>query len=218
MTADAVIDRLTSMGCGPRRSGEGWTARCPAHDDRNPSLTIAEGVDVDVLLHCHTGCSFEDIRTAIGADVFAVSSSDDKRRVVATYRYVDEYGTLLAEKVRYDPKDFRWRRPGPSGWLWNRQRVRKVLYRLDEVAAAVDAGEYVYVVEGEKDADRLTKEGLVATCNPDGAEKWRQADDFARGLLAAGPRDRRPRPRRRRRETRARKSSTISRAAVPTCG
>lgn len=39
-----------------RPSGDGWMARCPAHDDREPSLSIAIGKDGKVLLHCHAGC------------------------------------------------------------------------------------------------------------------------------------------------------------------
>jgi hypothetical protein len=41
---------------GGRRCGPGWIARCPAHDDRKPSLSIAEGADGRVLVHCHAGC------------------------------------------------------------------------------------------------------------------------------------------------------------------
>ena len=45
--ADAILDRLMKV----RRSGSGWTSLCPAHDDRDPSLTIKLGVS-GVLLHC----------------------------------------------------------------------------------------------------------------------------------------------------------------------
>jgi hypothetical protein len=48
-----------------RHSGTGWTARCPAHDDKWPSLSIAEGRDGRVLMHCHAGCRTEDIVAAI---------------------------------------------------------------------------------------------------------------------------------------------------------
>ena len=41
--------------CGIK-TGNGWSARCPAHDDREPSLSISEGVDRKILLHCFTGC------------------------------------------------------------------------------------------------------------------------------------------------------------------
>ena len=38
------------------RSGNGWTARCPAHDDRAPSLSISENREGRVLVKCHAGC------------------------------------------------------------------------------------------------------------------------------------------------------------------
>lgn len=64
-----VLSRLE----GVRRFGPGWIARCPAHRDRDPSLSIAEGDDSRVLLHCFALCNPLEIVTAIGltmADLF----------------------------------------------------------------------------------------------------------------------------------------------------
>jgi hypothetical protein len=50
-----------------------WSARCPAHDDRGPSLTVKEADDGKILVHCFSGCSVEDVVHAIGlslADLF----------------------------------------------------------------------------------------------------------------------------------------------------
>ena len=90
--------------------------------------------------------------------------------IVAVYPYYDESGRLLFEVCRLAPKRFRQRRPSGE---WGIQGVRRVLYRLPElIAAPKDA--LVYIPEGEKDCDRLaTLWGLVATCNPMGAGKWR---------------------------------------------
>ena len=52
------------------------------------------------------------------------------------------------------------------------KETRRVLYRLPQVIKAIQNGETVYVVEGEKDADNLCKRGFVATCNAGGAGKW----------------------------------------------
>jgi len=41
---------------GGRKTGNGWTAKCPAHDDRDPSLSISEASDGKILMHCHAGC------------------------------------------------------------------------------------------------------------------------------------------------------------------
>ena len=74
-------------------------------------------------------------------------------------------------------KDFRQRRPdGRGGHVWNLKDIRIVPYRLPEILEALALGEPVAIVEGEKDADRLAKLGIPATCNPGGAGKWR--DEF----------------------------------------
>jgi len=46
-----------------------WLARCPAHDDRSPSLSIATGDDGKVLLHCFAGCGAADVVEAIGLEL-----------------------------------------------------------------------------------------------------------------------------------------------------
>ena len=69
---DVVLDRLERV----RRSGGGWVARCPAHEDRSPSLSVREGADGRVLVYCHAGCRTEDVVAAIGLsmrDLFADS-------------------------------------------------------------------------------------------------------------------------------------------------
>ena len=178
--ARTVLDRLD----GVRRSGSGYEARCPNHDDRQPSLTIATGDDGRVLLHCHAGCETEAVCGAIGlrlSNLFPSSDNTNGRgRVVATYDYHDTNGAVLFQVVRFEPKAFRQRRPdGNGGWIWKLGRTPRVLYRLPElIAAPRDA--WVHAVEGEKDADNLAERGAVATTCPQGAGKWgRLSDDSA---------------------------------------
>jgi 5S rRNA maturation endonuclease (ribonuclease M5) len=175
MTVDALAQKLDA-----RRSGDGWSAKCPAHDDRRASLSISEGKDGRVLLHCFAGCACDEILSAVGLtkrDLFPRRASGNQERlgrIVATYDYVDENGKLLFQSVRYVPKDFRQRRPdGRGGWIWNLREVRLVLYRLPDVLAS----QTVVVTEGEKDADRMTALGFTATTNPLGAGKW--CDDYS---------------------------------------
>ena len=73
------IDRLLEHLDGVRRSGRGWTARCPAHNDKTPSLSIAEGDDGRVLLNCFAGCETSSVIAALGlelADLFAEDGND----------------------------------------------------------------------------------------------------------------------------------------------
>jgi DNA primase len=95
-----------------------------------------------------------------------------EKRIVKIYDYVDESGKQVFQVVRYEPKDFRQRRPDDKGgWIWNLQGVRRVLYRLQELLWA-NPGEWVFIVEGEKDVDRLYDEGFIATTCTMGAGKW----------------------------------------------
>ncbi|SDD32622.1 hypothetical protein [Aquimonas voraii] len=59
---ELVLSRLDR----PRRSGRGYLCRCPAHEDRAASLSIAAGDDGRVLLHCFAGCSVDDVVAALG--------------------------------------------------------------------------------------------------------------------------------------------------------
>ena len=110
----------------------------------------------------------------------APKASKAPTKIVSTYDYRNEQGELLMQVVRMEPKTFRQRRPDGERWSWSVKDVRVVPYRLPELAAAPDA--VVYLVEGEKDADRLASLGLVATCNAGGAGKWRKEhSEFLRG-------------------------------------
>lgn len=103
-----------------------------------------------------------------------------KREEVAQYNYADENGVLLFQVVRFEPKDFRQRCPAGDVWSWSVKGIRKVPYRLPELLEAPDA--IVYVVEGEKDVNRLMAMGLLATCNAGGAGKWSaELSEFFRG-------------------------------------
>ena len=61
-----MIDaQFISKSLRGRKSGSGFVARCPAHDDRNASLSICDGRDGKVLVKCHTGCSQASVITAL---------------------------------------------------------------------------------------------------------------------------------------------------------
>jgi hypothetical protein len=182
--SSSAIDILLRKLEKVRHAGPGqWSALCPAHDDTNASLSITLKNAHKLLLHCHAGCSPESVLAAVGLvwkDILPPREQNPERVIVETYPYRNETGELLFEVVRFAPKDFRQRRPdGSSGWLWNLNGARRVLYRLPELCDA-DPEASVLVVEGEKDVDRLRSLGYVATCNPGGAGKWQ--DGYSEAL------------------------------------
>ena len=177
MSHSTLQDFLTHFPDAKRRSGQ-WLARCPSHDDSTASLTIREGTDAHILVHCHAGCEIEAILTAVGLEVSELfldeQAPSPKRRtmdIVATYDYLElQTRTLLYQVCRLNPKDFRPRRPnGNGGWLWNLSGVERVLYRLPDLVGHAA----VVVAEGEKDCNAAWTVGIPATTNVGGAGKWR---------------------------------------------
>jgi putative DNA primase/helicase len=60
------VDKILRQLKNVRRSGDCYTARCPAHADSRNSLSVAEGDDNRVLMFCHAGCSTDDVVQALG--------------------------------------------------------------------------------------------------------------------------------------------------------
>jgi putative DNA primase/helicase len=178
MTPEAIARQLG--GPKAKKSGKGWKTLCPAHEDKDPSLSIGNGDNGKIVVHCHKGCSQDQVIAALRATGITLNGQAREQaeksarpRIKATYDYVDELGKLLFQSVRYDPKAFKQRRPNGSDWVWNTQGVRVVPYNLPGVIEAISNQQIVCIVEGEKDADNLAKLGIAATCNSGGAKKWR---------------------------------------------
>jgi hypothetical protein len=185
---DRVLAALaTTTGFAPRGNNGSRMARCPAHEDRSPSLSITRKSD-RVLLNCQAGCNTDDVLAALSLtrqDLFdQPKQAMGRPRKVAEYPYTDEEGRILYVIERLEPgrdgdrKTFLTRYPNGKG-------DRRVVYHLTEVMAAACDGRTIYLVEGEKDADRLTALGYVATTSVHGAGKWRHeyAEPFDGGAV-----------------------------------
>ena len=163
-----------------KQDGAEWRGPCPIHNGSRDSFSVVPDTG---QWFCHSECAtggnvftLEEKLGGTAGEVYAVIGRNAARQIVATYGYTDESGRVLFECVRFQPKDFRQRRPdGHGGFLWNVKGVRLVPYRLPQVLAA----DSVYVVEGEKDVHTLEGLGVTATTSPMGASssltktKWR---------------------------------------------
>ena len=199
MKIEEFIPRLQKV----KKTTAGWLARCPAHEDGKASLTVAQG-RAGIVLKCQAGCGTRDVMAALGlklADLFPPKEKTNGHatnglsrpasgpgRIVASYDYQDEAGRLLFQVVRFEPKDFRQRSPDTSakdGWTWKTAGVRRVLWRLPRIVAALktDPATPLFIVEGEKDVLALESQKALATCNPGGAGKW--SADYSIPLHAA---------------------------------
>jgi len=160
---DRIVEAIQASGKNVRSRGDGQaSAQCPAHEDRNPSLSLTR-IEGQALVHCHGGCQTEDVLTALGLntrDLF-----DDLRGT--RYHYTNRVGTVQRTVSRTPDKTFK-----QSGDT----KGPPTLYRLPEVLEAVENAETIYLVEGEKDVHALESLHLVATTAPMGASNIDKAD------------------------------------------
>jgi hypothetical protein len=90
VTADELVERLD----GVRARGPGrWSARCPAHEDRSPSLSIL-ATDDRVLVHCFAGCAVPSICAAVGIELRDLFHDNVRRR-----RWHDEVQDEMRRRI-----------------------------------------------------------------------------------------------------------------------
>lgn len=183
---ELVETRLRAKVQKVQRRGNTITAQCPAHADRNPSLSVGLGKDRDVVMHCHAGCSSEDIMAVLGLEWTDLGERKTRQTSTETavYTYTDEVGKPLYRVHRTSDKRFWQDHLSVHGeWVRGLADTRRVLYHLPDVLAAAAMGKTIWIAEGEKDVDRLRAEGVMATCNSGGAGKF--TDDHADALTGA---------------------------------
>lgn len=176
-----------------RRSGDGFTCRCPAHEDNRASLHV-DFKNGKILLRCFAGCEVQSIVDVLHLQMTDLFDDDRdeyirpiarrapmpeaQRKEVARYEYRDAGGVIQYEVIRYEPKDFRQK----HGDVWNLDGVRRVIFNLPAVNEAIDRDEVVFYVEGEKDVLSLAKIGLVGTTHCGGSAGWRaEYAEYLRG-------------------------------------
>jgi len=94
------------------------------------------------------------------------------------YDYTTATGELKYQVVRYHPKTFRQRQPAPDGgWHNHLIGVKRILFNLQAISAR-SAGDFIFITEGEKDANRLISIGLTATTCAGGCKSWHTVIDI----------------------------------------
>lgn len=171
----------------PQKTPTGWKACCPAHDDRNPSLFLADGKD-GLALVCYAGCDYRNIVQALEAKGAQLSRKSegipDRLTGLGEYHqfwdYRDAHGTVIMRVCRWSKpggkKEIRPLIRGPEGWEWKHHPNPRPLFQLDRLANEPEKP--VLVVEGEKTAHAAQRlfPDYIATTWSGGAQSVGQAD------------------------------------------
>ena len=103
---------LANAGCHPHKSHNGYQARCPAHEDNKPSLSISTDNENNILIYCHAGCTAAEVMAALNlrlADLYnkPVGEICSRPQVIVRYDYRNTSGDLIYQVERLQPKGFR---------------------------------------------------------------------------------------------------------------
>lgn len=201
-----VETRVHQLFPDAQQAGSGWIARCPAHDDRKPSLSIGVGEDDRLLLHCHAGCTVGAICSAAGIgvkDLFLPQQDPPKMTATAPKAAVTLYPDLKAavqaveETTRARARtlwDYRYADGREAMWVIRLERDEEKTYRPiqplnGQYALGAPPGPLplyrlpelpaegpIYVAEGEKAADAGWEIGLSTTTSAHGSSAPSRTD------------------------------------------
>ncbi len=182
---------------GGKETGPGqYMACCPAHKDKSPSLAIKEN-HYKVLFYCFAGCSYKDIVNALkhrniindGTKLWnqsaglpdGISEIFKAKKYVAHWTYKNDQEEAVGHVVRYESENgqkeiipyFKF-----EGSQWKPgydKSSNRILYNLHKIYKS-DIEKEIWIVEGEKCADALTKLRCLATTSPGGAMAMNKTD------------------------------------------
>ena len=165
-TAEEVYRKL-----GGKRNANGFVVPCPAHEDRNPSLSVSDD-NGKLLWHCHAGCPSDSVQASLAAKGFTVKGeTPEKKEIVYTVKSVS--GEAIAQHVRVDKsggKEVYWR--GPNG---EKVKLTELGYSLIDLPLygsellADSPNEPCWITEGEKAAEAARQLGVLALGTVTGA-------------------------------------------------
>ncbi len=175
-----TYDEILSYFQVKRRYQDKAQCKCPAHDDKQASLTVTSGRD-STLIHCHAGCSIENVLSAAGLkkyDLFyqekrtgsswqAYIASREKKKIEAVYNYVSINGGYAFTKVRMQGKKMLYGILENERFTYGlrgqtRKELKAVYGSVQAINKAVSEGKPIFIPEGEKDVDTLIKQGYTA--------------------------------------------------------
>jgi KaiC/GvpD/RAD55 family RecA-like ATPase len=177
-----------------KKANHGWMAKCPAHKDNTPSLSISEGADGRALVKCFAGCEQSAVLNALkdlglwgapseysAGTVRQMAPSSRSQSWV--YKTAQHHRDAL-KVVRTDSHDGkkRFAQFKVDGDGWAPGRGNEAIAPLYHEEWAGEKNRVLFFVEGEKCADAARSLGVLATCIPGGANGWRpEYEHFFKG-------------------------------------
>jgi len=184
-----TAERIARLLPKAHKTPTGYKACCPAHEDKNPSLFIADGND-GIAMRCYAGCDYRSIKSALELKGVEFSDTGDADGIPTnhytlgepsrSWHYRDRSGRVVMVVCRWEQpggkKDIRPLIRTADGWKWAHHATPRPLYNLDMLANEPERP--VIVVEGEKAADAAARlfRTHVATTWPGGASSTGAAD------------------------------------------
>jgi hypothetical protein len=181
--------RELALALGGKVSGKTAMCRCPAHDDKTPSLSVTQTAAGKLLCKCHAGCSQEEVVAALKARDLWPELDEPKRKLVHTFEY--HYCDPSSGAVRYSKERKEYDDGSKSVFFpagvgrpgMGRNGSEPLIYGGERIADLAE-GQPVFVVEGEKKVHRMRELGATAICGDDAAtSKWLPSHaELLRGL------------------------------------
>lgn len=171
----ALIDDIARALGGATKTPSGYLCKCPCHDDKSASLSIKEvdGGTNGLIFNCFAGCTWDSLKQELTRrNLLEPREQTTRRRTkyegAKFYVYKDIAGNPICRKVKLPDKKMWFERWESGEWIPKLGGLIIPLYNLEDVIAS----DLVYLCEGEKDAETLIGQGLVATTNHAGALQW----------------------------------------------
>lgn len=164
-----------------KRYGSQAQCKCPAHNDKQASLSVSMG-EKCTLFYCHAGCTLDAILSAAGLekkDTYyeqSIQTVDwrkyvekrEQRKIEAVYNYVSFNGQYAFTKLRFAGKKIMYGRLENERFIYGlprdtpRKSLKAVYGDLKRLREAIQADEAIFIPEGEKDVDTLSRKGYIA--------------------------------------------------------
>lgn len=198
------IETILARIPGAKKSGKNWSALCPAHDDRTPSLSVSEGRDGRALVKCHAGCTLTAILTALNLTARDLMPDPGTPSPKRTKKPAGRFFSMSSDAVtalerQHGPHAQQWSYHTADGELagvvvrWNLsdggKDIRPVARlgdgwrigampepRLLYMLPKLATAKLVIVTEGEKAADAAHALGFTATTSAGGAQVAAKTD------------------------------------------